>query len=123
MTIFQSTSDVKKHFSIHSDVVICDPSYVRTITHSVSVYNEGSPVSVQIGKLIGSDHYIHDHVAHKADSILASLEKYVESGDHDGVDSIELVIMNDGYRLHKEFEGEIEQLDKPTVEELLDFIH
>ncbi|MGD1524233.1 hypothetical protein [Vibrio harveyi] len=123
MTTFHSTADVKQHFGIQSEVEVGDPSYVRHIVHSVFVHNEGMPVSVQIGKLFSGEHRIDESVAKQADELLKSLEKYVESGDHEGVDSLELVILNNGYRLHKEFDGEIEQLDRPTVKELMDFIH
>lgn len=125
MLQFNSTEELKAHFGIQADVTIGEASYVKTIKHSIVASEEGCGTYVEVGTLIGNSIIANEDIAVKADGILGQLNKYLESGDHDGVISIEMLKLDSNYRLHQTYDDEraYEQLDKPTVQELLDFIH
>jgi hypothetical protein len=99
---FNNTQDVMTTFAIEGIVDIGDPSYVSVIKHPVIVReNEDSPVTVQIGSLIGNVIYIDTEVASKVNEIRAKIEKFLESGDHDGLAFLDLfIIEKEGYRLY-----------------------
>jgi hypothetical protein len=99
---FSTTDSVKTAFNIQGIVEFGDPSQVSVIKHPVIVReNEDSPVSVQIGSLIGDTIYIDTALASKVNEIRAKLEKFLESGDHDGMAALDLIIIEkEGYRLY-----------------------
>jgi len=72
--------------------------YVQFIKHNLTASNEGSLSRVQIGEMAGTN-FVYTYLAMHADSLLEKMDKFVESGDHSGVDSIELVVIEDKYRL------------------------
>ncbi|TOJ32019.1 hypothetical protein CGI42_27035 [Vibrio parahaemolyticus] len=45
-------------------------------------------------------------IAYKADEILEMMHRYIESGDHDGIDNLEIVLIEDTYRLVTEIEDQ-----------------
>ncbi len=122
MSTLNSKEEVKAKFNINANVEYGEPSYVRFIVHPVIASNETCS-GVHIGNLTGDEVTVFDELAERADEILAKMDKYVESGDHEGVELVDLLVISDGnYRLCLDTDGNVEHKDSAVLQELLDII-
>lgn len=100
-TPFDTTEAVKEAFNIEGVVEVGESSYVKFIEHQINAASSiDSAVTVQVGKLTGNVIYVDENVAKRANELIKKLERYLESGDHDGLVTLEFIIMEEGYRLH-----------------------
>lgn len=99
---FKSISELKVHFLISANVSIGEASFVQVVEHAVIARaSEDAYASVQIGVLRGDTYIVNDKIAKQAGALVDELERFVESGDHDGLLTLDLILISDGtYRLY-----------------------
>jgi hypothetical protein len=105
MTIEKQLSALKKQFNIEKDVILGANSYNRVIKHEVIVTSEACPqVRLQIGTLIGNEITVDETIAKQANDVYKRLYHFFEHGDHEGLDTLDLIFIDDDkqYRLYGE---------------------
>lgn len=128
MTPFASLEDIKAHFKLPDDkeLALGDPSYVQFISHPIHLQSNGDdPVYVQIGELRGEGtYYVLPELAEKANEIHENLNRYHESGDHNGFYTVALHFVSDGtFRIFGTADEDNEDgdlsVDTDTVDEIV----
>ncbi|KAA1252640.1 hypothetical protein F0M16_21805 [Vibrio cholerae] len=103
---FNELKDIPDYFRIENNVEMGSPSWVKHPVLPIFVHSDGIPASVEIGNVISGSISVRMEIAYKADEILEMMHRYIESGDHDGIDNLEIVLIEDTYRLVTEIEDQ-----------------
>lgn len=103
---FNELKEIPDYFRIENDVEMGSPSFVKHPVFPIFVHSDGVPASVEIGNVISGSISVRMEIAYKADEILEMMHRYIESGDHDGIDNLEIVLIEDKYRLVTEIEDQ-----------------
>lgn len=112
---FLSIDAADQYYLISSELTVGAPHFVKYPVFPVLAHKEGVPMSVTVGDIINDETKIDEELAIQADHILAGMERYIESGDHDGVNEIELLKVDDQYRLIIATEDDTESFDEASL--------
>ncbi|MFS1428301.1 hypothetical protein LMH73_014410, partial [Vibrio splendidus] len=116
---FINLDSIAEYYNLSAELSLEQPNYVQYVKFPIFAQNEGNPVSVTIGDMCGEQYHINPVLTIQADHILEGMAHYLESGDHDGIESIDLLMVDGAYRLVVTSEDESKHFDEKTLTEAL----
>lgn len=112
-TQFQSLDSAKAAVKAEATIELGQPSYVQFIEHPIVAHNDYIS-SVTVGSHSGTS-TLYPELAENVDSFLAKMDNFIESGEVERIDSIDLLVVDKKYRLYVETESDTHSVDFENI--------